>query len=70
MIAVINFTIIMKQIFNRQITQILSSDNNSQNTLDKVFELMNDDIKNMANIQLYKLNAEQTITPVDTGNLL
>lgn len=48
---------------NHQITQILSSDNNSQDTLDRVFELMYTDIKNMANIQLYKLNAGKTITP-------
>lgn len=48
---------------NSQITEILSSDNTSQSTLDKVFELMYADIKNMANIQLYKLNAGKTITP-------
>jgi len=60
---VISYPPVMNQNVNSQITQILSSDNNSQNTLDKVFELMYDDIKNMANIQLYKLNAGQTITP-------
>ena len=59
----ISYPPVMNQNVNSQITQILSSDNNSQNTLDKVFELMYDDIKNMANIQLYKLNAGQTITP-------
>ena len=53
----------MKQNNNSQITQILSADNNSQDTLDRVFELMYTDIKNMANIQLYKLNVGKTITP-------
>jgi RNA polymerase sigma factor (TIGR02999 family) len=53
----------MKLANTNQITQILSSDNTSQDSLDKVFELMYADIKNMANIQLYKLNAGKTITP-------
>lgn len=60
---VLLYLTIMKPDLNSQITQILSSDNTSQKTLDKVFELMYDDIKNMANIQLYKLNVGQTITP-------
>lgn len=54
---------IMKHSNKNQITNILSSGNTSQDTLDKVFELMYVDIKNMANIQLYKLNAGKTITP-------
>jgi len=53
----------INQTINCQITQILSSDSNSQDTLDRVFELMYAEIKNMANIQLHKLNAGQTITP-------
>jgi len=52
----------MKQNIN-QITKILSSSNTSQDTLGRVFELMYAEIKNMANIQLYKLNAGHTITP-------
>ena len=53
----------MKDSLNSQITQILSSEPNSQDTLDKVFELMYLEIKNMANIQLHKLHAGHTITP-------
>ncbi|MCF6299523.1 MAG: ECF-type sigma factor [Proteobacteria bacterium] len=53
----------MNHTTNNQITQILSSDSNSQDILDRVFELMYAEIKNMANIQLYKLNAGKTITP-------
>lgn len=59
----VHFSITMKLANTNQITQILSSDNTSQDSLDKVFELMYADIKNMANIQLYKLNAGKTITP-------
>ncbi len=46
-----------------QITQILSSESSSKDSLNKVFELMYPEIKKIANMQLYKLNVGQTITP-------
>jgi RNA polymerase sigma factor (TIGR02999 family) len=53
----------MSEILNPQITQILSNNINSKETLNQVFELMYPEIKKIANSQLYKLNTGQTITP-------
>ena len=53
----------MKQIFNNQITQILSAENNTKDTLDLVFKLMYVEIKKIANNQIFKLNTGETITP-------
>ena len=48
---------------NNQITQILSKQVNTKDTLDQVFNLMYPEIKKLANIQLSRLNTGQTITP-------
>lgn len=54
----------MQAMMKNQITQILSADDNvSQDSFDKVFEMMYPEIKRLANFQLLKLNAGQTITP-------
>jgi RNA polymerase sigma factor (TIGR02999 family) len=53
----------MKQASNNQVTQILADGNNSQASLNRVFEIMYPEIKKLANAQLFKLNAGQTITP-------
>ncbi len=54
----------MNAIMKKEITEILHTDKNiSQDSFDKVFELMYPEIKRLANLQLLKLNAGQTITP-------
>ncbi len=53
----------MKVEIKHQITNILSSGKSSHKTLEEVFELMYPEIKKIANIQLNRLNAGQTITP-------
>lgn len=48
---------------NNEITQILTENINSKDSLNRVFDLMYPEIKKLAYAQLAKLNTGQTITP-------